>query len=404
MSAEASAAQRSWPASALHDLFHRPTAQLPALDGLRAAAVLFVICDHWVYEWVTVARHAEPAIARLPMFYWGWTGVDLFFVLSGFLIGKQLWGELYRSGTISVSAFVLRRGLRIWPLYYAMMLFFLAVGSDKAPSWPDWVMLSNYVQARYGRSWSLSTEEQFYLLMPILLLLFRRVVTPRWWPACVVGLLGLVAAARAITFEQLSSRGGLDPKQISTMMYSAFHLHCEPLLIGMLIAWTVLRKPAWLQPAKEGSASWRALGGATTLAIFGIALRTANREVFAYLALGCVYGAGLCIALADRSWLTAILRWKIWYYIARLSFGMYLNHLILREPTDSILQLLSAVMGSDSTIAFLAGLLLTVMGSAGMAAITFVLIEQPGLAWRDKWMAERRGAARDIQAAAVKQL
>ncbi len=160
---------RAWPKSAIHDLLNRPAAQLPALDGLRAAAVLLVICDHWVYEWVTISHHFEPSIARLPMFYWGWTGVDLFFVLSGFLIGKQLWGELYRTGTIRVSAFVLRRGLRIWPLYYAMMLLFLALGSDKAPSWPDWAMLSNYFQARYGRSWSLSTEEQFYLLMPTLL-------------------------------------------------------------------------------------------------------------------------------------------------------------------------------------------------------------------------------------------
>ena len=50
---------RSWPGNAIHDLLKRPAGQLPALDGLRAAAVLFVICDHWVYEWVTIAHNAQ---------------------------------------------------------------------------------------------------------------------------------------------------------------------------------------------------------------------------------------------------------------------------------------------------------------------------------------------------------
>ncbi len=375
----------------MHDLLNRPAGQLPALDGLRAAAVLFVICDHWVYEWVTVAHHAQPAIARLPMFYWGWTGVDLFFILSGFLIGKQLWGELHRTGSINVTAFVLRRGLRIWPLYYAMMLFFLLAGAAKAPSWPDWVMLSNYVQTAYARSWSLSTEEQFYLLMPTLLLLFSRVVRARWWPACIAGLLAAVAVMRAVTFGTLAARG-LVSKQISDMMYSPFHLHSESLLVGLLVAWVVLRRPHWLRPAEPGRMATRVLGFAAVVAILGVALRAANREVFAYLALACVYGASLCVALADQSILTAVLRWKIWYYFARLSFGMYLNHLILREPTDTILSIVASAFPGDSTIGFLAGLVLTVLASATTAAITFVLIEQPGLAWRDRWMTKRKAA------------
>lgn len=389
MSSTSAESRRPWPASAVHDLLTRPANQLPALDGLRAAAVLFVICDHWVYEWVTIAHHAQPAIARLPMFYWGWTGVDLFFVLSGFLIGKQLWSELYRTGTINVGSFILRRGLRIWPLYYATMIFFVVIGAERAPSWPDWFMLSNYVQANYGRSWSLSTEEQFYLVMPTLLLLFHRVVKQRFLPACIAGLLVMVAGLRAWTFATLSGQA-LDPKQISTMMYTPFHLHAEPLLIGLLVAWIALRRPGWLKPADDGRFAARAVGASMVAAMLAVALRMANREVFAYLALGVVYGAGLCIGLADRSFLTAVLRWKVWYYIARLSFGMYLNHLMLREPTDTILAIVSSVFPGDSTVGFLAGLVLTVLASAATAAVTFLLIEQPGLAWRDQWMARRR--------------
>jgi peptidoglycan/LPS O-acetylase OafA/YrhL len=383
---------RRWPATALHELRHRPTNQMPALDGLRAFAVLMVICDHWAYEWTIVAHQAAPALTRLPMFYWGWTGVDLFFVLSGFLIGKQLWGELFRTDTISVTQFVLRRGLRIWPLYYTCMLFLVIVRSVRAPSWPDWVMLSNYVDGNYGRSWSLSTEEQFYLLMPTLLLLFRRFLKPRWWPIGIGVLLCAVSVGRAITAHQYTVQG-LPSKQISTLMYPAFHLHCEPLLIGLLIAWVTLRKPAWLAPAAQGQVARRAVATATVMLVVGITLRVANRQVFPYMALGCIYGAALCVALADRSVPSALLRWRGWYIVARLSFGMYLNHLILREPTDTILRLVIGGFGENSVPGFLVGLVLTILGSMTMAAITFVLIEQPGLALRDRWLARRRSAA-----------
>ena len=106
----------------------------------------------------------------------------------------------------------------------------------------------------------------------------------------------------------------------------------------------------------------------------------------ALLALGGVYGAALILALADRSWVTAVLRWSPLYVIARLSFGMYLNHLVLPEPTETILRMLGGVAG-DTPIAFVVGLLLTVIASAATAALTFVLVEQPGLALRDRWLA-----------------
>lgn len=381
-----------WPFSALHELTHRPRNHVASLDGLRAIAVLLVIFGHWVFEWVTVAHHSEPAISKLPMFYWGWTGVDLFFVLSGFLIGKQLWAELYRTDTIDIGRFILRRGLRIWPLYYASMLFLWLVQSSKAPSWSDWALVSNYFDARYARSWSLSSEEQFYFLMPTLLVVFRRLIPQKWWPACIVAMLAVVPLVRSVTFHVLSARG-FDGPTVSTMMYSALHLHCEPLLAGMLVAWVAQRRPTWLAAQPDGVMATRVLLVAGCMAILGVALRTVNREAFAYVALGSVYASALCIALADRSWLTAILRWGGWYLIARLSFGMYLNHLILREPTDTIIAFVSRLLGPESVLAFLLGLLLTVIGSATMAAISFVLVEQPGLALRDRWLARRQKLA-----------
>lgn len=361
-------------------------------------AVLLVICDHWVFEWVDIAHLPSPSFVKFPLFYWGWTGVDLFFVLSGFLIGKQLWGELYRTGTIKVGTFVLRRGLRIWPLYYVSMVLLLLLSSTRAPQWPDWVMLSNYVYTRYARSWSLSTEEQFYLLIPTLLLVFRKFAPSRMWPVCVLGLIALVPAARAVTFAALSTQQ-LTPERIAVLMYSPFHLHAEALLIGLIVAWIALRRRDWLQPTAHSRVALRVLAGSGAVAVAGVVLRMLNREAFAYLALGSVYGAALCVALADRSILTAVLRWRIWYPLARLSFGMYLNHLVLREPTDTIIALVNRALGVGSHAAFLAGLTLTILASAMTAAITYVFVEQPGLAMRDRWLSRRE--ARQTFGAAV---
>jgi peptidoglycan/LPS O-acetylase OafA/YrhL len=379
-----------WPWAPLHELMHRPSSQLPALDGLRAIAVLLVICDHWRSDWIDIAHLPSLPIMKFPSFYWGWTGVDLFFVLSGFLIGKQLWAELYRTGTISISAFVIRRGLRIWPLYYATMIVLTVLNLPGAPSWSDWVMLSNYFISHYGRGWSLSTEEQFYLLMPTLLLLLNRFVPRKTWPICIAAILPLVVVTRYFTFRTFAAQG-IDHAFISgRLMYAPFHLHCEPLLAGLLIGWVTVRRPTWLQPGETGTIARRAIAIGACVAIVGLALRALQREAFPYFALASVYGAAMCISLADRSILTAALRWPVWYPIARLSFGMYLNHLMVPEVNARVIALTSGWFSQSPSLAFVAGLGISVVLSALTAAITYVAIEYPGLALRDRILASRR--------------
>jgi hypothetical protein len=89
----------------LRDLWIAPSSQIPALDALRTAAILMVIAGHFSELGnAQFVRHAHFFDSSLFLF--GWTGVDLFFVLSGFLIGGQLWKELKRSGTINVGKFM----------------------------------------------------------------------------------------------------------------------------------------------------------------------------------------------------------------------------------------------------------------------------------------------------------
>ena len=162
----------------------------PALDGLRAVAVLMVFAEHYLSEYLPKSEH------------WGWTGVDLFFVLSGFLITGILYDT--RDDTHRVRTFYVRRTLRIFPLYYGVLLalvlstpIFQWAWTRGSLLWP--LYLGNYlhlvspwqylpgqytgedlfspvlgVHALIGHFWSLCVEEQFYLFWPWVVFLVRK--------------------------------------------------------------------------------------------------------------------------------------------------------------------------------------------------------------------------------------
>jgi peptidoglycan/LPS O-acetylase OafA/YrhL len=155
----------------VHELIHPPAAQVPALDAARALAVLMVIACHYTEAYLQQGG-AENLFSQFPLVSGGWRGVDLFFVLSGLLIGKQLWRELQKTRTIHFSRFVLRRGFRIWPLYFFfLVLVAFVLGRGSLPFgrwWSDAVFLTNYFRNEgvILGGWSLCTEEQFYILAP----------------------------------------------------------------------------------------------------------------------------------------------------------------------------------------------------------------------------------------------
>ena len=149
----------------------------PAFDGLRAVAIILVFLDH----------------AWEPTFPGAWAGVDIFFVLSGYLITTMLANELFATGKIDYRNFYIRRILRLWPAF-AVFLFVVVLkislsdghktGSFEAVA-VSAVYLMNwskaftwYEQYKLGHTWSLAMEEQFYLLWPALLaLIFARRAT-----------------------------------------------------------------------------------------------------------------------------------------------------------------------------------------------------------------------------------
>lgn len=154
---------------------------LPTLDGIRGLAILMVVVHNVASREVGLIDNLVVKIIH-ALSETGWIGVQLFFVLSGFLItGILLDGK---NSPHHLRNFYIRRGLRIFPLYYAFLIFFFIILPlfNSSPEWSSntqshqvwyWLYLINWVQPfhrdiEFGHIWSLAIEEQFYLLWPLL--------------------------------------------------------------------------------------------------------------------------------------------------------------------------------------------------------------------------------------------
>ncbi|MFZ0311378.1 MAG: acyltransferase [Candidatus Korobacteraceae bacterium] len=138
------------------------SSRIPQLDLLRGIAVLLVIGVHYPYIHI---------LGRI-----GWIGVDLFFVLSGFLISGLLFADWKRSGTIHLKRFFIRRGFKIYPSFYAFLILALPLvlfryGRESIPRISaEASFMQDYFRPAWGHTWSLGVEEKFYIALPFVLL------------------------------------------------------------------------------------------------------------------------------------------------------------------------------------------------------------------------------------------
>jgi peptidoglycan/LPS O-acetylase OafA/YrhL len=192
-----------------------PAKRIPELDGVRGLAIALVLIYH--YANVAIPGNKVLNYAFLPTRLM-WSGVDLFFVLSGLLIGGILLD--YRESRRYYSVFYARRVHRIFPIYY-LMIALLVVGSWAFPhsplflgSMPLWTfplyaqnLMGDFTRAPVwiGVSWSLAVEEQFYLLFPLIVRLFSRKRLLRLMGLCIFGapLLRTILILHGWRFEQV---------------------------------------------------------------------------------------------------------------------------------------------------------------------------------------------------------
>jgi peptidoglycan/LPS O-acetylase OafA/YrhL len=272
------------------------TAKIPELDGLRALAVLPVIAFHFSY---------------LKLVDGGYLGVDLFFVLSGFLITSLLLSEEARTGTVSLRDFYARRALRILPPLAACVLLALATVPSTTPQGAAaaFFFAANMVDSRILggllHTWSIAVEEHFYLAWPLLFLALglRRARFLGW----------VVLLVLAIRIAALSMK--MD-------VYTPTYTRADSLAIGCYAALLLARKPppmpAWAAPA--------ALAGIVACFLFVPWMN------FAMLSFGFTLFAMLCAVaivalLVTRGWVNRVLAAEPLQYVGRRSYGLYLYHM-----------------------------------------------------------------------------
>lgn len=362
------------------------------LDVLRGVAILLVITTHAVV-WRFNAGVATPLAYVLQI--GGWTGVDLFFVLSGFLIGGLLFKEIRRTGTLNVRRFLTRRAFKIWPAYFIFLAFVVIKSVRHAPSvwaglhplWPNFVHLQNYFgpdrQMPWSHTWSLAVEEHFYLALPLLLLVLVRFGRMRWIPA--------ITLAVAIGCLGMRLMNWNKPYSWYTQLMPT-HLRMDSLLFGVLLAYAYHLKPSVLAFVPRFRILLFVAGLALIAPMFCLPMESPFVFTFGYtmnyLGYGCILIA--CVD-ADTGPLARVLTSRPARAIALIgffSYSIYLWHLVAREQ---VLYRLHAwgrhgaaayllMTGADIALAILFGV------------ISALLIEQPFLWLRNRLFPSRTPA------------
>jgi peptidoglycan/LPS O-acetylase OafA/YrhL len=224
--------------------------RLHGLDTLRALAIVSVIIFH--------LQPFLPA-ALDPIKRTGWMGVDLFFVLSGFLIGSQLLKPFPRNQPPKLRAFYIRRAYRILPAYLAVLLLYFTISQwrehERLPS--AWKLLTftanlrmNYpAELAFSHVWSLCVEEHFYLLLPWLILWLMR-KPAAWKPTAFIAAMFLFGiAVRSWELFHVVRAPGLSDDQASALfmkrIYYPTYTRLDGLVSGATLATIRIFRPAW---------------------------------------------------------------------------------------------------------------------------------------------------------------
>lgn len=321
----------------------------PQLDVVRFLAFLAVFLSHGLHGFSLYGQRLVDG---------GGFGVIIFFVLSSYLITSLLQIEIVEKGSLNVPAFWIRRALRIWPLYFAFMLLAVAGLSWKS-SFPHlgWFFLfaGNWSCVLFGFPpnvtaplWSVSVEEQFYLLWPVLLVACG---LPRLRMLC-LGLIAVALAARLVLTLRAAGH---------TAFWCSTITQLDSIACGALLARYV---PPGRRIGVVGRILWIA---ASCLAIAGVALVDGfdgARSIPGYLIVSMA-ACAFIVAFGSISKSAPLLR--PFAYLGRISYGLYVFHTLAIAATHRLSETRAVALG--------AAFLFTVL----LAALSFHFFESPFL-------------------------
>ena len=359
------------------------TSRLPGLDSLRAVAISWVMLYHldsYGLPFPAVVQH-------------GWMGVDLFFVLSGYLIGWQLL-EPYTCGQQPRwGQFMLRRALRVLPAYLTVLALYATVPAVResdgmAPLWQFLTFATNlfpdYFHNRaYAHAWSLCVEEHFYVLLPAAAWpLARR-------PSC----RRVVVAAATVLVGGMLLRGWLWQRQVAPYLhissgegsfllryveaiYNPTYARLDGLLAGVLLAAMKMFRPLWWARLREWGGAVLAAGVAGIAACMSIEPVSPAGVIVGFPLLAASLACVLLGALSPRTWIGRCVVPGA-RALATLSFSLYLTH---KQVYHWMQNSFGPLLEQSDLLAF------TVYNGAALAvaALLYAVVERPALRLRDR--------------------
>lgn len=389
----------------------RSDRQLFVLDGLRAIAIILVMFRHGfkVIDFETLQAQSSSFVVDLYafLFHIGWTGVDLFFVLSGFLIGSQLL-KFYDTGhTLGESwRFYANRFIRIAPPYFILLLLmqwclvYMPIFADtldavvigKAMPYHYLFLQDYFAPSMFPVFWSLAVEEKFYILAPLVIAgLFYLTKSHAWRIGWVCAFLALPLLARWQLFE---SNPDLSVVLYQSFRYSWFHLRADCLIAGILCAYLFyhLRQHPGLNLLKHGP--WLFAAGALSSVVLLVTLPYEApfgfyALVVSGLLLAVAFGAlVLGGALIPNMW-AGFLGSAPLFFMARISYSLYLTHdlwvLSSKQLFDGLTAELSLPLELELTAYFLLFSGIAVL----MGSIFYYLFEKPFILLKNRFSIAR---------------
>ncbi len=356
-----------------------------AIDILRAIAVVLVL-----------GRHMDGCPERVsPLLHWltgkwetgGWIGVDLFFVLSGFLVSGLLFREHEKCGAISAKDFLVRRGFKIYPSFWLFMMIPLSVFIFRRDHFKplavknEFLFVQNYLPGIWGHTWSLAVEEHFYFFLAIFLFALWKLrggTHPfRVVPTLFFALAIICLAARLITAHLL-------PQFDDRTHFNPTHLRIDSLFCGVFISYFYHTYPekfmAWAR-------RWRwvllPMGLAMLTPAFCFVLKktpwiyTYGLTLF-YVGSACLLVSMLAIKIPDRALPKAIA------FVGSHSYSIYLWHVVIMVWAVPLLA--GPVKAERNWFVYFATY---VFGSIAFGIAMSMLVEFPMLRLRDRWFPSR---------------
>ncbi|HEY1769581.1 MAG TPA: acyltransferase [Chthoniobacterales bacterium] len=368
---------------------------LPEVDGIRCIAFALV----WVHHY---SHGPRQGLADLKSY--GWIGVDVFLVLSSFLITSLLLIENDAKGRISLSRFYSRRFLRIWPLLgLAFCLNYLVLPAiDYFPNGfhnavllrdlrchaiPNLLLLGNWSAAIFvylqygfvGHLWTINLEEQFYFLWPILLLFV--VSRPRRLLAWCGGLIVISYLARFYYVEVGFPHPALWVSTITRM---------DPLAWGGILALL------YRERRKAPRIAWHWIGAILSVVIFVAALLLARRVLAGWQWTGAVWWklglADICLTIAIgcvlySNLLAALLRLPPLPWLGKISYGLYVYHAFFAESRVSLRVAAWAAntFSPGSLFGWLLGMTINGLALVAVSALSYYAFERWFLKFKERF-------------------